>query len=111
MRTRDRLAVEQGRPLMAYKRGPASSGQYLIRDRQRVPREFADLALRRVMPFMDVTSIQTRSLSHILSEVYLQGIRDAYDTLESKGRILDEPRGLSAIKTAERQAPAKSSPT
>lgn len=78
---------------MAYKRGPASSGQYLIANRKRVPREFADLALRRVMPFMDVTSIQTRPLALILSEVYLQGIRDAVDTLESNGRIIDGGSG------------------
>jgi hypothetical protein len=49
-----------------------------------MPREFADFALRRVMPFIDTISIQSRPLSLIMSEVYLQGIRDAVDAMEHK---------------------------
>jgi hypothetical protein len=66
------------------KRGPAPAGQYRIAGRHRVKQEFADLALRRVMPFMDATSIQTRPIVLIMSEVYLQGIKDALDAMEHK---------------------------
>ena len=66
------------------KRGAPSSGQYRIAGRSRMPREFADFALRRVMPFIDTISIQSRPLSLIMSEVYLQGIRDAVDAMEHK---------------------------
>lgn len=66
------------------KRGAPPSGQYRIAGRSPISREFADFALRRVMPFIDTISIQSRPLSLIMSEVYLQGIRDAVDAMEHK---------------------------
>lgn len=66
------------------KLGRPSSGQYRIAGRHRITQEFADLALRRVMPFLDTSSIQTRPLSLVMSEVYLQGIRDAVDAMEGR---------------------------
>ena len=69
---------------MALKRGPAPQGQYRIAGRTKMPQEFRDFAQRRVMPFIDSISIQTRPLVLIMSEVYLQGIRDAVDAMEAK---------------------------
>lgn len=65
-------------------RGRPPEGQYRIVGKTKISRDFVDLARRRVMPFMDVASIQTRPLELIMSEVYLQGIRDAVDAMEAK---------------------------
>lgn len=44
--------------------------------------DIVDLAYRRVRPFLDSSGIQTRSLEHLMAEAYIQGIKDAVQTLE-----------------------------
>ena len=49
--------------------------------------EMLDLMERRVGPFMDKLGLQTRPLSHLMQEAYLQGIKDACDALALKEEL------------------------
>lgn len=50
----------------------------------RLNRDERDFLTRRVRPFLDHGSVQTRSLSHLMQEAYLQGLRDAAETMRDE---------------------------
>lgn len=55
----------------------------LSKDPIRPTPEMRDFLRRRTMPFLDNIGL-TRSLSFVLEEVYLQGLRDATEAMEKR---------------------------
>lgn len=43
--------------------------------------EMKDLIKRRIAPFLDSTGIAVNSLEHLMSEAYLQGMKDAVSVM------------------------------
>lgn len=64
------------------KRGPKPEGHYHVTGRTKWPREIDDLAGRRTCPFLDHIGLDGRSISFLLKEAYLQGIKDAVQATE-----------------------------
>ena len=58
------------------KRGPKVGDKYPIDGRSKVSREVDDLARRRTEAFMDHVGLNSRPLSHLLREAWLQGLKD-----------------------------------
>ena len=51
--------------------------KYSLKGETTYPRDLADLAYRRVRPFLDTAGTQTRPLEHLMAEAYMQGLKDA----------------------------------
>jgi len=49
-----------------------------------VPAALKDLCERRIRPFLDRGGLATRSLERLMSEAYLQGMKDAADAMVHK---------------------------
>lgn len=62
------------------KRGPKVGNDYVV-GRRKVSREVDDLAGRRTLPFLDRIGLDSRPISFLLKEAYLQGIKDAADAM------------------------------
>ncbi len=63
------------------KRGPKVGNGYQVVGRSKVSRDFDDLAERRTSPFLDRIGLDSRPISFLLKEAYLQGIKDAADAM------------------------------
>ncbi len=50
----------------------------------KLSQEQADLVRRRVEPFADRWGVQTRPITHLLQEAYLQGMSDAVEAMEER---------------------------
>lgn len=59
------------------KRGPKVGNNYYVTNRHKISCEFDDLAKRRTQPFLDSIGLDTRPVSHLLKEAWLQGVKDA----------------------------------
>lgn len=59
------------------KRGPKVGNHYHVAGRSKVSPEMDDLASRRTAPFLDRIGLDSRPISFLLKEAYLQGLKDA----------------------------------
>lgn len=60
------------------------SARYKLNGSTEYRDDVVDLARRRVAPFLDTMGVQTRSLERLLCEAYMQGIKDAVQTMEPR---------------------------
>ncbi len=58
------------------KRGPKVGDFYHVAGSHKITREMDDLARRRTQAFLDTLGVDTRPLSHLLREAWLQGVKD-----------------------------------
>lgn len=67
--------------------------------------EMRDFLRRRTMPFLNDTGID-RPLSFVLEEVYLQGMRDAVQTMEEGNGTAGPLQGDERSNAPERDPPS-----
>lgn len=60
----------------AMKRGPKVGDFYHVTGSHKITRDLDDLARRRTAAFLDSVGVESRPLSHILREAWLQGVKD-----------------------------------
>lgn len=59
----------------AMKRGPKVGDFYHVTGSHKITRDLDDLARRRTAAFLDSVGVESRPLSHILREAWLQGVK------------------------------------
>lgn len=57
--------------------------------------EQVEFLRRRTLPFLDVSGLD-KPIWHLLQEAYLQGLKDATDVLNMKGKASEEVMGYTA---------------
>lgn len=58
------------------KRGPKVGDEYPVVGRHKISAELVDLARRRTQAFTDRIGLDSRSISELLCEAWLQGVKD-----------------------------------
>ncbi len=66
------------------KRGPKVGDAYPVVGSHTISRELDDLARRRTQSFLDSIGLDSRPISFVLREAWLQGVKDAAEVLEAK---------------------------
>lgn len=69
------------------KRGPKVGDFYHVTGSHKITRDLDDLARRRTAAFLDSVGVESRPLSHILREAWLQGVKTAPQRAAKKYRI------------------------
>ncbi len=68
------------------KRSPKIGSGYHVVGRSKVSAEIDDLAGRRTQPFLDRIGLDSRPISFLLKEAYLQGVKDAAQAAENQSQ-------------------------
>ena len=63
------------------KRGPKFGDAYPVVGSHKISRELDDLARRRTQSFLDSIGLDSRPISSVLREAWLQGVKDAHEAL------------------------------